>query len=153
MLVWGIRKLGTTDQNQRAIWLFQQLEEDEAQIILPTVAVSEYLTPLDPATHDAIITELGRRFILAPFDIKSAALAARIYAENKNIQLQIQNQPNARKTLRADCLIVATARIHGARIFYSGDTGCRSLASKISGIEARDLPAQPPNLFGGPLKT
>ncbi|NJO55607.1 MAG: hypothetical protein HC834_03755, partial [Rhodospirillales bacterium] len=74
-LVWGVRKQGTSEQRERARWLFDRLEGDHNQILIPTVAVSEYLTHVDRGNHLDVIEQLNKRFILAPFDVRCASLA------------------------------------------------------------------------------
>ncbi len=46
-LVWGIRKEGTPEELKRAKWLFDFLDQDNAQVIIPSVVISEYLTPVE----------------------------------------------------------------------------------------------------------
>ncbi|MBI4579501.1 MAG: hypothetical protein HY718_07360 [Planctomycetes bacterium] len=86
ILVWGIRKTGTREQLQRARWLFQKLEEEEAQVILSSVALAEYLTPVPPDEHRDVIAALTKRFIVPPFDVRCASLAASLFAEGKNLR-------------------------------------------------------------------
>jgi hypothetical protein len=118
-LVWGYRSQGTPNQKQRAKWLFEELGEDEAQIVLPSVALSEYLTPVDPKKHRDVIARLNERFIIASFDVTCAGLAASLFSQGKPIRKT--RVPETRKILRADCLIIASAAMFGAREFYSGD--------------------------------
>lgn len=143
-LVWGIRQQGNDDQNRRAIWLFEQLDSQRAQIIVPTIVASEYLTHVAKADHAAVLAELSSRFVLPPFDVRCASLAAELFRLNKSDTSK--SKPGWRNCLRSDTLIIATAKIHGARIFYTGDNNCRKVASTI--MDACDLPNQPSNLFG-----
>jgi hypothetical protein len=50
-LVWGIRKDGPKEKLQRAQWLFRELEDARAQIVLPAIALAEYLTPIPADRH------------------------------------------------------------------------------------------------------
>ena len=77
--------------------------------------------------------------------IPAIALAARLFMEGKRGRLK--GTPNVRKTLRADCLIVATAAIHGAQVFYSNDRDCRMLVGSGTRMKAEDLPDMPPELL------
>lgn len=144
VLVWGIRRDGTEEEVKRAAWLFKILERDNSQIILPATALSEYLIPYRPSEHADVIAQLSRRFFLAPFDVKCAALAARLFSIGK--AERHMGKRNARKLLKSDAYIVATAAVHGARLFYSNDKWCRKLAEK-AGLTARDLPDIAPDLF------
>lgn len=149
-LVWGIKKQGTQSQLQQARFLFDQLEDENAQVLLPAIALSEYLTPIPQQLHNKAIAELKRRFIIAPFDVKCASLAATLFVEGKEMRKSDgeMGQTDARKCLRADALIVATAVCHGARVLYSGDSRCRKLAQKVPNLDVRDLPTIPNSLWG-----
>ena len=144
-LVWGVRKQGTDEQIQRAKWLFEMLEEEKSQIVVPTVAVAEYLTPIPSNDHAAVLAAMRERFLLAPFDVRAASLAAQLFGEGRIVRTV--GKPGARKCLRADSLIIATAVTFGARVFYTGDDDCRTMASKV--MEAKGMPTQGPNLFSG----
>jgi hypothetical protein len=143
-LVWGVRHEGDPDQLKRAKWLFGQLEQEQAQIIVPAVCVAEYLGPADPDDHAAILAAISARFIIPPFDVQCASLAARLF--NAGRSGRPKGTADSRKCLRADTLIIATAITHGAKILYSGDDRCRKLAKPM--MDARNLPDQPPDLFG-----
>ena len=103
-LVWGIRRQGTAEQLQRAAWLFEQLDNQNAQIILPAVVASEYLVPVDPGDHPAILAEMSKRFLIAPFDVRCASLAARLFVEGKGgINKGIANAHLFESGLSSDC--------------------------------------------------
>ena len=50
-----------------------------------------------------------------------------------------KGSPDGRKCLRADSLIVATARSQGVSVFFSHDKHCRTMATRAR-MEAFDLP-------------
>ena len=114
-------------------------------MILPSVALAEYLTPIDLVHHKEVIAALTKRFIVPPFDVRCASLAASLFAQGKDLRLR--GKGDVRKTLRADSLIIATAVVHGARTLYTGDGDCRKLAAKVPRLEVKDLPDIPPDLF------
>jgi hypothetical protein len=94
--------------------------------------------------HAGVIAAISARFIVAPFNVRAASHAARLV--RKGQALRPKGHAGGRAWLRTDSLIVATAIAYGAKVFYSGDKGCRELA-KGEGIDARDLPNQPSSLF------
>ena len=145
ILVWGLRRAGQEEQIKRADWLIDSFDENNVQVIVPSVCLAEYLIPCDPATHNDTIAELAKRFILAPFDARGAALAARLFVEGKKDRKMATK--NARNLLKSDSLIIATAAVHGARTFYSDDTQCRSLASRVPGLTTEGLPTVAPDLW------
>ena len=51
-----------------------------------------------------------------------------------------------RQTLKSDVLIIATAVVAGATVYYSHDEKARALAD-LAGMRGEDLPTHHPNLF------
>ena len=145
ILVWGVRREGKPGQIKRAGWLFHTLDEDHAQIIVPSVSLAEYLVPVNPSSHNDVIAPLAKRFILAPFDAHCAALAARLFVEGK--EDRDMDCKNARNLLKSDSLIIATAVVHGAKTFYSDDAKCRNLAKRVNRLIVEELPTMAPNLY------
>ena len=142
-LVWGIRKHGASEKTEHAGFLFSELERDKAQIIIPSVVVAEYITPI--SSHDErtkVVAAMSERFFIVPFDADDAVLAAKLYSEGKSSRAM--KKPGTRVCLRADALIVATAKNHGAQEFYTDDNDCYAMASKI--MTARRLPTTAPYL-------
>lgn len=147
-LVWGLRQVGTEKQCRDAKWLFDQFTARKTQVILADIAVSEYLTAIDPEQHSQVVETLKKRFLLCPFTTDCASQAAKLFRAGK--QLRVQGIPGGRAILRADSLIVATAKIHGAGCLYSNDNDCRELANTISSAFGRDVPEADIDLFGDP---
>ena len=77
------------------------------------------------------------------FDVPDAALAAGLYMEGKSAPTG--KAKVARKYLRADSMVIASAVGHGAREFYTDDKRCHAMASKV--MNAKKLPDMPPNLY------
>jgi len=143
VLVWGVRRAGPPDVLQRARWLFDFLNQEQAQVIMPAVSVSEYLCKVPIADHKNVLAALAERFILAPFETRAAAFAAELFDKGKAERVMGEG---ARVRLRNDCLVVASAKAAGAEILYSHDGDCRSLARHI--MQSADLPEMPTDLFG-----
>jgi predicted nucleic acid-binding protein len=145
-LVWGIRKTGAAKEKiEHAGYLFMALDKEESQIIIPSIVLAEYLTPIrDDEQRARTAAAIGDRFFVVPFDAKDALLAARLFNDGKTNRQR--KKPNVRAVLRADSMIVATAKNHGARVFYTDDNDCRSMASKI--MVAKPLPTMPNDLWG-----
>ncbi len=144
-LIWGVRQKGQRDKLERGKWLFEELEDINARIIVPAVVVAEYLVRVDLLRREAVITELSRRFIIPSFDVKCAAIAAGLYKFGD--AQRPRGAADRRKCLKADCLIIPTAHSHKAQRFYSHDKDCRKLAQTLSGWDVRDLPESPSSLF------
>lgn len=148
-LVWGIRRQGTEQQCRKARWLFDVFTARKTQVIVPTVALSEYLTAVDPAHHEAVIDAMNKRFLIRAFTTECAPIAATLFAAGT--QLRAKGVPGGRAVLRADSLIIATARIHGAGCLYSNDSDCRDLANTISPNFGQDVPDPVLDLYGNPI--
>jgi hypothetical protein len=145
-LVWGLRNIGTQTQCRNAGWLLDQFTRCKTQVILPSVALSEYLTAFDPAQHEAVKETLGKRFLFRDFNADCAPLAAKLFRLGS--QMRVKNDPGGRAVLRADCLIVATAHVNGAGCLYSNDSGVLALANTIIAGFGRDIPEPPTDMFG-----
>ncbi len=143
VLVWGIRQDGPEDKKKSANWLFTALEKNKMQIMIPSIVLSEYLTPLSEEESSLASAEISSLCVIAPFDTRCAMLAAKLFRQGK--QHYPSGVKHGRACLRADCMIIATAKAHGASIFYTGDKNCLKLAQNV--ITAKDLPDQPDNLF------
>ena len=124
------------DLRLRSKLLLYILGRRESPIILPMIAVSELLVPLSPTQRGALLQELTRRFLCPVFDLRAAALAAELFAEH--LQLPNRHYPD-RTVLKADLMIVASAKAAGATEFFSNDPHCRALA-KLAGLKDRELP-------------
>lgn len=137
ILVWGTKKKGRQELIDRALILFRQLDRQKARIVIPSVVVSEYLSYVRPDDHGNVVAELSQRFFISPFDVKCARLAAELWLDGQ--KRRKKGMARSRVTLRADVLIVASAKSHGAKQFWSHDGNCRKLATK-AGMAAYDLP-------------
>ncbi len=151
-LAWGVRKdpTATAEQLMRAEWLFDMLDEIEAQIIVPTVVLSEYLVPIDPSKRQASIAEASQRFLIAPFDVRATALAAELFLKGKAMRgigatPGVPGIPGERNLLKNDTIVIATACTAGASVLYTHDGQCRELARHC--MAAEDFPTGPNNLF------
>lgn len=109
-------------------------------IVLPTIAISEVLAPVPTNQRGALLSELAQLYLCSPFDLRAADIAAGILSEYKKSPGGSQYK---RHVLRADAMIVATAKSAGAKDFYSHDKKCRALADLV--MTGRDLPTRDPN--------
>lgn len=143
-LVWGVAQKGTPQLRKRAKWLFTNLEREGARIIVPSVVAAEYLTSVKDSDKSNVLSAMSMRFFIAPFDVKCANLASMLWKSGSPGRKK--GKMGSRICLRADTLIVATAKTYGAQHFYSGDEGCRKLA-KDAGMQSFDLPTGSEYLF------
>lgn len=125
----------------RAKLLILMLAQKRETIVVPTIVVSELLVPLPQDLHGRFIAEFQKRFICPPFDLHAAEIAAVLWS--KHAKLPQDQQYTQRKLLKADVMIVASAKAAGATDFYSHEKACRTLASQV--MQAHDLPKRDPN--------
>ena len=85
----------------------------------------------------------SQHFEMPPFDLKSAALAAKLWLAHRGLP---EHERIERSVLKADVLIVATAKAFGATRYYSNDAGSRRLAEQ-AGLVACDIPERSPYLI------
>lgn len=156
ILIWGIRGICTPGQEtmiRRSQALMEDLDEADANILVPAVVVSEFLAGVPKPQHQELINALNRLFQVAPFDIRTAAVAAGLWrdAAERNpswkVLLQETFPGTTHAKIKADMMILATALVRKADILYTHDGPLRAIAADL--IDVRDLPpARPeqPNL-------
>jgi len=125
----------------RAKMLLHMKKDDT--IVLPMVAVSEVLVPLPSAQKGLFAAKLSGKFLLAPFDMRAAVIAADLWVQHKSLPTDLRYK--RRSVLKSDAMIIATAKAAGATEFYTHDRRCRVLADLI--MSAHDLPTHAPDLF------
>jgi predicted nucleic acid-binding protein len=152
VMIWGLKKVNprTTPQNvaemcERAAILFQNLKNQ--RIIVPTIVVAELLCGIAPKDHGSFVAEIQQRFFCPPFDLGACALSAKLWQFHKG--LPDEEKITSRPLLKADIMIVATAKTAGARRFYSHEPTCRKLAQEAQ-MEALPLPTHRENVLDDP---
>ena len=125
----------------RSKLLILQLARKKETVLLPAVAVSELLVPVPSAQKGTLIATLSGRFVCPPFDLHAAAIAADLWSQYKQLPQDLKYEN--RHVLKADSMIVASARAFGASDFYSHDRNCRALAGLV--MNAHDLPVNDPD--------
>jgi hypothetical protein len=76
ILTWWMRDDAPQDMKERVQWLVEELEEEKATIIVPTVALSEFLRGIQPKYHGQVIEFFRIRFVLAEFNVPAVFLLA-----------------------------------------------------------------------------
>jgi predicted nucleic acid-binding protein len=150
ILIWGIRATATRGQESmivRAKTLIEDLDRNDAEILVPAVVVAEFLAGAPKEQHTELLNVLHRRFQLPPFDVRAAAVSAglwRDFAErNPTLREQIRTEfPGTQNVkIKADVQILATALARGAETLYTQDGPLTTLATGL--IQVRELPPAP----------
>ena len=111
------------------------------QFILPTVAISEILIPVPTSQRPVLLAKLSELFICPSFDLPAATIASELWQQHKKLPNDLQYKK--RPLLRADVMILASAKVAGATKFYTHDKKLLGLAKLI--MPAFDLPKDDPN--------
>ena len=153
ILIWGglrrqitgvdLTSENVPDKQKRAAGLLSDLTLAKARVMIPTVTIAELLCPVDIAQHGNFLAALTQRFLCPPFDLPATWVAAQLWRHNRDMPKADQV---ARLLVKADMQIIATAKIHGARFFFTDDKGCRKLAEH-AGLNAKPLPTHSLDLF------
>ena len=149
VMIWGFRDRGNranatdAEKRRRTLVLLNELSEKKATIIVPTIIVAELLIPLPAEEHGNFLGQLEKYFFCPPFDLRACGLAAELWIKHRS---QPEGDRINRVTLKADVMIIATAKSAGATVFYSHDKKCRKLAEQ-AGLTAKDLPTHSEDLL------
>lgn len=153
VIIWGMQSARPatrkpTTQNvpelqRRAAVLLDELAETGETVIVPSIVAAETLIKIDPDKHGEFIAQLHSLFVLPPFNLAAASLAARLWQRRAE---KPSEKANSRVCLKADLMIIATAVVTGASVYYSHEPKFRKMAEE-TGIQARDLPMCSSNLF------
>jgi hypothetical protein len=138
------------EMRRRARILLQMFDEQKIELCVPSVVVSELLAGVDPSKHANVLANFEQRFFCPPFDLKACALAAKLWQFERGLKGTSSGLPQAERTerrlLKSDILIVASAKVAGASLFYSHEKKCRRLAEQ-AGMKAEDLPESSGNIL------
>lgn len=127
------------EMKTRSKILLHKLQKET--IVLPTVAIAELLVPVHPDKKGELTAVLSGMFLCHPFDLNAATIASDLWEHHKTLPKSLIYSD--RHVLKADILIVASAKSAGATEFYSHDKKCRALANKV--MKACDLPSRDPD--------
>jgi len=151
ILIWGVRGISTPGQEvmiSRATTLLEELDENDVDILVPAVVVSEFLAGVPKERHTELLNVLNGRFQLPPFDVRAAAVAAAIWrdsaARDPNLRERVREAfPETKSAkIKADVQILATALARNADVLYTHDGPLRTIADGL--IEVRELPQPRP---------
>jgi hypothetical protein len=147
VLIWGVQeraKSGQEEMIQRAKYLFSEFTQAKTKVLIPSIAVGEFLLGIPSNIHGVFLSKLGEGgFIIAPYDLQAAARFAALWKEReeRNIIEKLKMDFEATRTqLRADCMIVATALAQNSSCIYSHDRRLRAFAGDA--IHVYDLPTE-----------
>lgn len=143
-LIWGIKEECTPGQEamipQTKIF-FRYLDEQSTRVIIPSIALFEFLMPVPPDRHAQLVKEVTSKFMVSPLDAIASSMAAEIWYKKKAsgvIKSLLADSKSVRNKLKADCGIIGTAVTRKASCIYSYDDDLTKLAEGF--IQVREVP-------------
>ena len=143
ILAWGVQKErdpGCPDGVERAIQLFRDQREAKQAIIVPAIALAEYLSGQSSERCRSIQNIVGQAFFIAPFDTQAADIAAQLFDKRVSDSIR-QGNVVTRDALKDDYKILATAICQGATYLYTHDPWIAQIEQK--GITSRPVKVVP----------
>jgi predicted nucleic acid-binding protein len=152
-LIWGVQGVSRPGQEgmiERTRRFLRHVRDTNAQVIIPSPALLEYLVGFDQLGQQAQLRVLEERFMIPSFDTESAAIAANILARRDVIQGIRREHGVDRQSIRTDVMIVAIASQYRVDYLVSHDPHMIPLGAIVNLIvrEVPDIPRQE-ELFDG----
>lgn len=117
----------SADYNERATQLITRLYDQNVNIIIPTLCVSELLVAYAPHEQNGIRAVIEQNFRSVPFDNLAAVQTARAYRMNKergqHEDFKTKNPSYPRQKLKVDHMIVGVAMANKVDMLYTNDSG------------------------------
>lgn len=123
----------------------EKLEKQRGTLLIPTPALSEYLTNADQAGL-AVVQTLERKsgVEVAPFDTAAAYECSQLNAAAQGRGDKRDGSIQAWQKIKIDRQIVAIAKARGAKVIISDDNGVKEAAARVGitvlNVDALDFP-------------
>jgi hypothetical protein len=144
IFIWGIRGVsapGQEDMIKRAKNFISWVESKNLNILLPAPMMAEVLSPVPVNNHTQILSLLGSRFLVTPFDAPAASKCAELlyksFTQPDLIKYRLDNAVPKQK-MKYDCMIVATCIVKRVDCLYSNDADLKKFADNQ--IDVQPLP-------------
>lgn len=144
IVIWGIKKDSNGSDREKipvAVNFIEECSNKNVKIVIPSIALGEVLSGCDVLRRNALLTEISKRFIVAPYD----AMAALHYAEmwrSRETRINGLSEKPTRNALKADFMIIAIARAQKASCIYTSEGELNVFNSFADGkIQVDTLPA------------
>ena len=146
IVVWGIQGWANNNQDimiDRANQAIIDCQENNHKIIIPSIVLAEILSGIDAKTRKGFHELVSKNFLVIPFDTLAALEFANLW-DNKINRDKIKSDLNGkgikitRAEMKADLMIISTAKSKNSDFIYSHDEKLMSCAEGI--IDVRYLP-------------
>ena len=147
IVIWGVQGVADSTQTvmiDRTRRYIESLAASRERVMIPSVVASEYLAAFRSETERARqMMQLERYFYVPPLDAPAATVAATLFDNSASAASRTQGW---RQRLKADCYIVATAIVHGAKVIVTSSDELpkfiRIAGGRIKVIEVPIVPKQ-----------
>ena len=152
-IIWGIKEECTPGQEemiQRAKQLIRMCEEQGHRIIIPSIVVSELLIGIPLGKHADFVNQINESYIVAPYDTPASVQCARMWLEKRALVNSLRESGVAKRELKADFMIAATAIARKCDCIYTEDRELERFAEsyiEVNRISDVLLPATQDGLF------
>ena len=114
VLIWGVQRNRNAVMVERTSRYLSYLEEENEIVMVPSVAVAEYLHGISADDQKQQLALLTQSFFVPSFDVQAASIAGEISSgEDYQTRFAGSNRQE-RNALRTDLQILATAIAYGA---------------------------------------
>lgn len=114
----------------RAKSLIAQLQEDGIPIVIPSIAIGEYLARTPDTDIPETLRVFGDSFMVEPFDSFAAAIAGKIQQKYEGL-IKESSQGAGRQCVKSDIWILATAIMCGASALYVHEDWLLKFGAKV----------------------
>lgn len=146
ILIWGIKKQCTEGQEnkiEKAMHFFKKVDEEQHQILIPTIVIAEILAPEPREKHSMYMEVINDNFMIGEFNTMCAIRYAHILHDKfDDLKKFAHDNGIRREKMKADFMVLATALAYGADTLYTNDKGLTKFANPY--IHVSDLPNLPP---------
>jgi predicted nucleic acid-binding protein len=147
VIVWGVKRSATGGQEsmiRSAEYFFEWADQQEHEIIIPTVVLAEVLAPETPEMSEQYLHIIEEAFLIKNFDMRAALKYAQMlnnrFDEVKNAASE---QNVTRQRMKIDHIIIATAIVNNAQAIVSYDGALKKFAEGF--INVMQFPNRPGN--------
>jgi hypothetical protein len=124
-MVWGVKKTATKGQEHLisdADKFLKACQKRKFHVLLPTIVISELLTPEPIISHPKLMKQFSK-FAICEFNTKASIIFGQIMQDRYADLKEYRATNTVRKDkMKFDCAIVATALAFDAQMIYSHDS-------------------------------
>jgi predicted nucleic acid-binding protein len=137
--------------NQKVRHYLGTLADTSTPVVLPSVALGEFLNKYDERQFDAVIAEMQTGFAIVDPGVKGAKELALILQNKDRVKEAKDVTKRTSQQIKVDAIIAATALAAGAKEILTHDRDYQTLTGgKLKNLEIDDItlpPPPPPSLF------